>query len=266
MLKLFTDKKQKFICEINIQGDPYKNVTPRLVLTDSNNKNVFFEGKLEAGKCIIKVPALPEMSGKGKVQLELVVDTGLFIPWKSEFEINPSITKIEVKNIQIKTEDINTARDCHRLGSFSTIEKVKEEIQPEEVKKEIQPKVIKEVKKVKKQKIKKSKQIVKKNSKLFKENIIKDNKVLIIEILNVFQKLDEVSKVALIRQANSHKPSKKVVSWTNQIFCNPNSQYAKICIFEIDKFLKNKPNKKSLLVENLKKETEILDINYQSMI
>lgn len=254
MLKLFTDKKQKFICEINIQGDPYKNVTPRLVLTDSNNKNVFFEGKLEAGKCIIKVPALPEMSGKGKVQLELVVDTGLFIPWKSEFEINPSITKIEVKNIQIKTEDIKI--------------EVTEEIQPEV--KEVQPKVVKEVvKKTIKKQVKKSKKIreqIVKKSKLFKENIIKDNKVLIIEILNVFQKLDEVSKVALIRQANSYNPSKKVVNWTNQIFCNPKSQYAKICIFEIDKFLKNKPNKKSLLVENLKKETEILDINYQMMI
>lgn len=201
MLKFFTDKEQIFNCEINIHGDSYKNATPRLVLTDSNNKNVFFEGKIKAGKCIIKVPALAEMSDKGKVQLELVIDTGLFIPWKSEFEINSSITKIEVKNVEIK-----------------------EVIQP--VKKKV-----KEIKKIREQ-------IVKKSSKLFRENIIKDNKILIVELLNVFRKLDEVSKVDLIRKANSYKPSKKVVNWMNQIFCNPNSQYAKICIFEIDKFLK----------------------------
>lgn len=201
MLKFFTDKEQIFNCEINIYGDSYKNATPRLVLTDSNNKNVFFEGKIEAGKCIIKVPALAEMSGKGKVQLELVIDTGLFIPWKSEFEINSSITKIEVKNVEIK-----------------------EVIQP--VKKKV-----KEIKKIREQ-------IVKKSSKLFRENIIKDNKILIVELLNVFRKLDKVSKVDLIRKSNSYKPSKKVVNWINQIFCNPNSQYAKICIFEIDKFLK----------------------------
>lgn len=287
MIKFYDDKEQIFECKINIQGDSYKKITPRLVLTDSNSKNIFFEGKVEAGKCIIKVPAISEMSGKGKAQLELVIDSGLFTPWKSEFEIKSSMTKIKVQEIQVKTENIK-------------IEKIEEEFQPEEfqpeevkeeIKKEVQPKVIKEVKKVndykakvrddfiaKKQKVKKRKkireQIVKKSTKLFKENIIKDNKILIIELLNVFRKLDGVSKISLIRQANSHKPSKKVINWTNQIFCNPNSQYAKICIFEIDKFLKNKPNTKSFsdvvkektLVENLKKETKVFEINYQQMM
>lgn len=86
--KLYTDKSNKFSCNIQVDGTSLSNSKVRLVV-ESDDMNYMFNGVIyENGVCEVTIPKtknfLPE-NKKGLMKLEVVADDVFFEPWTSEF-------------------------------------------------------------------------------------------------------------------------------------------------------------------------------------
>lgn len=93
MYKLFTDKIDKFECNIGVEGADITNTTARIVLENSH-MNILFEGKITSnGNCIIPIKKLKNILPegiKGIMKLEVVADDTFFSPWQDDFEVGIS--------------------------------------------------------------------------------------------------------------------------------------------------------------------------------
>lgn len=88
--KLYTDKPNKFSCNIQVDGTSLSNSKVRLVV-ESDDMNYMFNGVIyENGVCEVTIPKtknfLPE-NKKGLMKLEVVADDVFFEPWTSEFVV-----------------------------------------------------------------------------------------------------------------------------------------------------------------------------------
>ena len=88
--KLYTDKSNKFSCNIQVDGTSLSNSKVRLVV-ESDDMNYMFNGVIyENGVCEVTIPKtknfLPE-NKKGLMKLEVVADDVFFEPWTSEFVV-----------------------------------------------------------------------------------------------------------------------------------------------------------------------------------
>ena len=88
--KLYTDKPNKFSCNIQVDGTSLSNSKVRLVV-ESDDMNYMFNGVIyENGVCEVTIPKtknfLPE-NKTGLMKLEVVADDVFFEPWTSEFVV-----------------------------------------------------------------------------------------------------------------------------------------------------------------------------------
>ena len=100
--KLYTDKQENFICEINLTGASLNNAKSRIVVS-SDNLNLMFEGKIGTdGKCkvpINKLTGLLPEGTTGDISLEVIAEDTYFEPWKSTFIVESSKKlTVEVKS------------------------------------------------------------------------------------------------------------------------------------------------------------------------
>lgn len=212
MLELYNDREHTFTCDVKIEGSTFSKATPRLVLV-SGNKNLFFEGKINAGKCEIVVPPVSDINSEGKVSLELVVDSALLKPWESKYKIVSSI----------KTEAVDPKLYTKQLVESKTnkLKKRKSDI----------PKVLFET--------------PKKASTLFKENVSKSNRTIVGDLLTIFRTLEKEDRELVKEIAREYNPSKKTLRWAKSTFKDVNRIEAKICMYEIEQYLQEpeKPKK-----------------------
>jgi len=115
--KLYTDKPNKFNCDIQIEGTSLAKSKVRLVI-ETNDVSYMFKGWIENnGVCQVNIPKtktfLPEGS-KGLMRLEVIADDLFFEPWSSEFLIETD------KKINVKVKDEKPKE----------VKKIKEDIQP----------------------------------------------------------------------------------------------------------------------------------------
>jgi len=87
---LFTDKPNKFNCNIEIEGTSLAQSKVRLVI-ETDEMSYMFNGKIEnTGICEVNIPKtkhfLPENT-KGLMRLEVIADDVYFEPWSSEFGV-----------------------------------------------------------------------------------------------------------------------------------------------------------------------------------
>jgi len=100
--KIYTDKQENFICEINLTGASLNNAKSRIIVS-SDNLNLMFEGKVGTdGKCkvpINKLAGILPVGTTGDIKLEVIAEDTYFEPWKSKFivEASKQIT-VEVKS------------------------------------------------------------------------------------------------------------------------------------------------------------------------
>ena len=115
--KLYTDKPNKFNCDIQIEGTSLTKSKVRLVI-ETNDVSYMFKGWIENnGVCQVNIPKtktfLPEGS-KGLMRLEVIADDVFFEPWSSEFlietdkKINVKVKDEKPKEIKKLKEDIET--------------------------------------------------------------------------------------------------------------------------------------------------------------
>lgn len=88
--KLYTDKLNKFSCNIQVEGTSLANSKVRLVV-ESDDLTYMFNGRIfEEGTCEVTIPKtkqfLPE-GKKGMMRLEVIADDVYFEPWNSIFTV-----------------------------------------------------------------------------------------------------------------------------------------------------------------------------------
>jgi hypothetical protein len=90
---LYTDKPNKFNCNIDVEGTSLSNSKVRLVI-ETNEMSYMFNGHIEnTGVCEVNIPKtknfLPEGT-KGSIKLEVIADDVYFEPWNSDFNVKTS--------------------------------------------------------------------------------------------------------------------------------------------------------------------------------
>ena len=100
--KVYTDKQENFICEINLTGASLTNAKSRIIVS-SDVVNIMFEGNVDSsGKCTVPIKKLQGLLPEGTtgdIKLEVIADDTYFQPWSSNFivEASKKIT-VEVKS------------------------------------------------------------------------------------------------------------------------------------------------------------------------
>ena len=88
--KLYTDKQNKFSCNIQVDGTSLSNSKVRLVI-ESDEMTYLFNGIIyENGVCEVNVPKTKNFlseNKKGNMRLEVIADDVFFEPWVSDFVV-----------------------------------------------------------------------------------------------------------------------------------------------------------------------------------
>jgi hypothetical protein len=87
---LYTDKPNKFNCNIEIEGTSLSKSKVRLVV-ETEDMSYMFNGRIENnGLCEVSIPKtkhfLPEGT-QGLMRLEVIADDVYFEPWSSQFNV-----------------------------------------------------------------------------------------------------------------------------------------------------------------------------------
>jgi len=88
--KLYTDKANKFNCNIEVEGTSLAKSQVRLVV-ESDEMSYMFKGSIQSnGECEVTIPKtknfLPEGT-VGNIRLEVIADDVYFEPWASDFSV-----------------------------------------------------------------------------------------------------------------------------------------------------------------------------------
>jgi hypothetical protein len=104
---LYTDKANKFNCNIEIEGTSLEKSKVRLVI-ETDEMSYMFNGKIEnTGICEVNIPKtkhfLPEGT-KGNMRLEVIADDVYFEPWASDFNVktNKKVSVVVAEQVEDK--------------------------------------------------------------------------------------------------------------------------------------------------------------------
>jgi len=124
MLKLYTDKKELFECNVALEGVDIKDSKIRAILK-FDDKNLMIEGKIKSGGkgeiIFPKLKGLTEEGKKGKMQLEVIAEDAYFQPYEEDFEVKVSkkvtveVLSKEEKKPQIVVERITPESELMKM-------------------------------------------------------------------------------------------------------------------------------------------------------
>ena len=104
---LYTDKPNKFNCNIEIEGTSLAKSQVRLVV-ETDEMTYMFKGTIENnGLCEVNIPKtkhfLPEGSN-GNMRLEVIADDVYFEPWSSDFSVktNKKVNVVVAEQVEEK--------------------------------------------------------------------------------------------------------------------------------------------------------------------
>lgn len=104
---LYTDKPNKFNCNIEIEGTSLAKSQVRLVV-ETDEMSYMFKGRIENnGLCEVNIPKtkhfLPEGSA-GNMRLEVIADDVYFEPWSSDFSVktNKKVNVVVAEQVEEK--------------------------------------------------------------------------------------------------------------------------------------------------------------------
>ena len=133
---LYTDKPNKFNCNIEIEGTSLSKSKVRLVI-ETEEMSYMFNGSIEnTGVCEVSIPKtknfLPEGT-KGNMRLEVIADDVYFEPWSSDFNVktNKKVNVVVAEQIEEKPK-----------MRVQVVEQIEETPKVVEVKKQVEPTVV----------------------------------------------------------------------------------------------------------------------------
>ena len=104
---LYTDKPNKFNCNIEIEGTSLSKSKVRLVI-ETDEMSYMFNGNIEnTGICEVNIPKtkhfLPEGT-VGNMRLEVIADDVYFEPWSSDFSVktNKKVNVVVAEQVEEK--------------------------------------------------------------------------------------------------------------------------------------------------------------------
>ena len=88
--KLYTDKANKFNCNIEVEGTSLAKSQVRLVI-ESDEMTYMFKGSIQSnGECEVNIPKTKSFLSEGTIgnmRLEVIADDVYFEPWSSDFSV-----------------------------------------------------------------------------------------------------------------------------------------------------------------------------------
>jgi hypothetical protein len=88
--KLYTDKANKFNCNIEVEGTSLAKSQVRLVI-ESDEMTYMFKGSIQSnGECEVTIPKTKSFLSEGttgNMRLEVIADDVYFEPWASDFSV-----------------------------------------------------------------------------------------------------------------------------------------------------------------------------------
>jgi hypothetical protein len=88
--KLYTDKANKFNCNIEVEGTSLAKSQVRLVI-ESDDMSYMFKGSIQSnGECEVTIPKTKNFLSEGtfgNMRLEVIADDVYFEPWASDFSV-----------------------------------------------------------------------------------------------------------------------------------------------------------------------------------
>jgi len=128
--KLYTDKPNKFTCNIQVDGTSLSNSRVRLVV-ESDDMTYLFNGVVyDNGVCEVSIPKtknfLPE-NKTGNMRLEVIADDVFFEPWSSEFIVETN------KKVAVVVQEQEDAKPIVRVEMVRPVESkptLKEKVSP----------------------------------------------------------------------------------------------------------------------------------------
>ena len=104
--KLYTDKPNKFNCNIEVEGTSLAKSQVRLVI-ESDDMSFMFKGSIQNnGECEVIIPKTKNFLSEGKIgnmRLEVIADDVYFEPWNSDFSVITN-KKVTVQIAEQKVE------------------------------------------------------------------------------------------------------------------------------------------------------------------
>ena len=106
MYTLYSDKKNIFECDIQLEGASLSQAFARVII-EGDDLNLVFNGTItNDGYCKIEMPKLNVIEGNGNMKLEVIADDMYLNPWDSDYELKKSKSvKVEVRQ---PTQDVIT--------------------------------------------------------------------------------------------------------------------------------------------------------------
>lgn len=101
---LYKDKSELFSCDIAVEGANLNETQVRLIV-ESDEWTLMFEGEIDKkGKCNIPINKLSILNEgtKGKIRLEVIADSSVFVPWEDNFKVKLS-KKVSIKMNESRT-------------------------------------------------------------------------------------------------------------------------------------------------------------------
>ena len=112
---LYTDKPNKFNCNIEIEGTSLSKSKVRLVV-ETDEMTYMFNGRIEnTGVCEVNIPKtkhfLPEGT-QGLMRLEVIADDVYFEPWSSEFNVktNKKVNVVVAEQVDEKPNVVESKK------------------------------------------------------------------------------------------------------------------------------------------------------------
>ncbi len=100
--KLYSDKTNKFSCNVELKGASLNKSKARVII-ESTDFSYVFNGTIDSkGKCEILIPKTKSFlseSTEGKMKLEIIADDVFFEPWSSDFIVK------NAKNIKVAVNE-----------------------------------------------------------------------------------------------------------------------------------------------------------------
>lgn len=132
---LYTDKSNKFNCNIEIEGTSLAKSKVRLVV-ETDEMSYMFNGIIEnTGLCEVIVPKtknfLPEGT-KGNMKLEVIADDVYFEPWSSDFQVKAT------KKVNVVVQEQVEEKPTMKVQVFEQKEEPKKEVVVEKPKPVVQ--------------------------------------------------------------------------------------------------------------------------------
>ena len=124
MYTLYSDKKNVFECDIQLEGASLSQAFAR-VIVEGEDLNLVFNGHItKEGNCKIEMPKLSMLNEGGEMKLEVIAEDMYFNPWNSSFELKKSKSiSVEVKQPTEKIIKENKATVKVKLPKETKVQK-----------------------------------------------------------------------------------------------------------------------------------------------